>query len=59
MAAKWKYALHIQEEVAGLFTPYREAEGEHSIRVTGIRDMDGRNPIERPERVDSLMQVAQ
>ena len=44
--------------MAGLFTPYREAEGENSIRVTGIRDMDGRNPIERPERVDSLMQVA-
>ena len=52
MAAKWKYALHIQEEVAGLFTPYREADGEHSIRVTRFRDMDVGNPIERPKRVD-------
>ena len=58
VAAKWKYAVHIQADVAGLFTPYREGEGEQGIRVTGIRDMDGRNPIERPERVDSLMQVA-
>ena len=24
---------------------------ENAIRVTGIRDLDGSNPIERPERV--------
>ena len=58
VAEKWKYAVHIQAEVAGLFTPYREVEGENSIRVTGIRDMDGNNPVERPERVEALMKVA-
>ena len=57
VADKWKYAVHIQAEVAGLFTPYREEEG-NSVRVTGIRDMDGVDPFERPERVEALMQVA-
>ena len=36
--------------MAGLFTPYRQ-DNETSLRVTGIRDMDGQNPIERGERV--------
>ena len=49
-AKTWKYACHIDAEVAGLFTPYRDHD-ENAIRVTGIRDLDGSNPIERPERV--------
>jgi len=57
-AANWTYAVHIQAEVAGLFTPYKEGEGINSIRVTGIRDMDGSEPIERAERVKALKKVA-
>ena len=30
-----------------------------SLRVTGLRDMDGQNPVERPERVEALLEVAQ
>ena len=61
VAANWKYAVHIQAEsgVAGLYTPYREGQDQHSLRITGIRDMDGVNPMERPERLKALMQVAQ
>ena len=58
VADRWRYAVHISAEVAGLFTPYREGLEQHSIRVTGIRDMEGRDPTLRPERVESLMQVA-
>ena len=60
-AVNWRYAVHIQAEsgVAGLYTPYREGQDLHSLRITGIRDMDGVNPIERPERLKALMQVAQ
>ena len=52
-AKTWKYACHIDDEVAGLFTPYRDHD-ENAIRVTGIRDLDGSNPIERPERVCTI-----
>ena len=27
VGAKWKYAVHIQDKVAALFTPYREESG--------------------------------
>ena len=27
--------------------------------MTGLRDMDGQNPVERPERVEALLEVAQ
>ena len=46
------------DTVAGLFTPYIQ-DDEMSLRVTGLRDMDGQNPVERPERVEALLEVAQ
>ena len=46
------------DTVAGLFTPYIQ-DDEISLRVTGLRDMDGQNPVERPERVEALLEVAQ
>ena len=42
--------------MAGLFTPYIQ-DNEISLRITGIRDMDGTNPVERPERVQALLDV--
>ena len=31
VAAKWKYAAHIQDKVAALFTPYREESGSQKL----------------------------
>jgi len=57
-AKNWKYAVHIDSTVAGLFTPYRECHSSNDLRVTGIRDMDGSDPVERPVRVAHLKEVA-
>ena len=32
----WKYAVHIDSTVAGLFTPYKEEDNSYGLRVTGI-----------------------
>ncbi|XP_023342454.1 uncharacterized protein LOC111712147 isoform X2 [Eurytemora carolleeae] len=58
-AKNWKYAVHIDSSVAGLFTPYREGVDKHELRVTGIRDMDGDDPTLRLERVKHLTEVAE
>ena len=53
----WRYAVHIDDSVAGLFTPYREG-GEAGVRVTGIRDLEGSQVKSRPERMADLVAVA-
>ena len=57
-AKNWRFAVHIDSEVAALFTPYHERVDEHSLRITGIRDMDGNEPTLRKERVEDLKSVA-
>lgn len=57
VAPDLKYATHVEGKVAALITPYRDTDPK-SVRVTGIRDLDGFNDILRPERLAALLDCA-
>lgn len=56
-ASSLRYAAHLSASCDCLVTPYRDGNLP-SVRVTGIRDMDGFNSIMRADRVDALMKSA-
>lgn len=57
VAGQLQYATHLEAGTACLVTPYRDAVPA-SVRVTGVRDLDGYNDIVRKERVSALMHSA-
>ena len=57
VASRLKYATHLEAGIDGLVTPYRDTQPA-SVRVTGIRDLDGFNTLMREDRLFALMRVA-
>jgi len=57
IAPKLKYAAHLEAKTACLITPYSDDE-PCSVRVTGIRDMDGFNHEVREDRLSDLLDCA-
>lgn len=53
-APRLRYAALLEDGVSCLITPYHDSDPP-SVRVTGIRDLDGMNDVVREKRVSSLM----
>eukprot|EP00656_Telonema_subtile_P038971 TRINITY_DN44122_c0_g1_i2.p1 TRINITY_DN44122_c0_g1~~TRINITY_DN44122_c0_g1_i2.p1 ORF type:complete len:496 (-),score=81.42 TRINITY_DN44122_c0_g1_i2:50-1537(-) len=56
-ASKLQYATFVSGSPSCLITPYRNTTPA-SVRVTGIRDMDGFEPTMRPDRMELLLERA-
>ena len=52
------YAAFADYKTVCLITPYTDSSPEMSIRLTGIRDLDGCNPLIRQKRLRDLIDGA-